>query len=209
MHSFRSKRLHPTQSNLLEHRQSVTQLSSSGSFALLHQAPPRARADPLRHGTWPARRFASSSASRAMRHACACGSTRTIDDSGSGALYCDASGNAGASPLQIATLAAGPMLSNLDFVVICSLPPGRPRCGVPGGSDKSDGSEQRPTRDRPRNGDDGSVDLRRACEQLGDVVRLTLAQFELRYQAAASDTLGRTAVEEGHGQGLACRRRVE
>ncbi|MEF8756300.1 MAG: hypothetical protein V5B60_20575 [Accumulibacter sp.] len=40
-----------------------------------------------------------------------------IYDSGGGALYYDADGNTGAGPVQIATLAAGLALSNLDFVV--------------------------------------------------------------------------------------------
>jgi Ca2+-binding RTX toxin-like protein len=40
-----------------------------------------------------------------------------IYDSSSGALYYDANGSAGAAPVQIATLAAGLALSNLDFVV--------------------------------------------------------------------------------------------
>jgi serralysin len=40
-----------------------------------------------------------------------------VYDSSSGALYYDASGNAGVGPVQIATLAAGLALSSLDFVV--------------------------------------------------------------------------------------------
>jgi len=40
-----------------------------------------------------------------------------IYDTTSGALYYDASGNAGAAPVHIASLAAGLALSNLDFVI--------------------------------------------------------------------------------------------
>ncbi|HRL75443.1 MAG TPA: M10 family metallopeptidase [Candidatus Accumulibacter phosphatis] len=40
-----------------------------------------------------------------------------IYNSSSGALYYDAAGNAGAAPVQIATLAAGLALSNLDFLI--------------------------------------------------------------------------------------------